>query len=250
MPDRVESGYAAGLLVLTAATGALDAVSYLALDRVFTGNMTGNVLFIGFGLVGVAGIPVLNNLVALLTFALGAALGSRLTRGAVGPVRLPLRGLLIVLADTALLLAVALVWLALGPISRPTMIVLTGLLALLLGAQAAAVRHIGLRDLSTVVVTMTLVNLAADSRLAGGAAAAWSRRIAALLTMGVGALVSAAVTRQLGGPYALLMAGVVMALAAFLLGRARGRDAQQSLGTAAAALAAAPEPVEGPVPAP
>src|ERR1700712_2132144 len=151
MPDRVESGYAAGLLVLTAATGALDAVSYLALDRVFTGNMTGNVLFVAFGLVGVQGIPVLNNLVALLTFALGAALGSRLTRSAGGPARLPRRALLIVLADTVGVLVLALAWLALGPISRPTMIALTGLLALLLGAQAAAVRHIGLRDLSTVV---------------------------------------------------------------------------------------------------
>ena len=70
-----EREYTAALLVLTAATGAVDGVSYLALDRVFTGNMTGNVLFIGFGLMGVQGIPVLNNLVALLTFLLGAALG-------------------------------------------------------------------------------------------------------------------------------------------------------------------------------
>lgn len=110
------------------------------------------------------------------------------------------------------------------------MILLTGLLALLLGAQAAAVRHIGMRDLSTVVVTMTLVNLAADSRLAGGAAAAWTRRIAALVTMGLGALLSAAVTRYEGGPYALLLAGVVMAVAAVILGRARSCDAQQALG--------------------
>lgn len=227
MPDQVERAYATGLLVLTAATGALDAVSYLALDRVFTGNMTGNVLFIGFGLVGVEGIPVLNNLVALLTFCLGAAIGSRLTQGATGAVRLPRRGLLIVLTDTAAVLVLALVWLALGPISRPTMIVLTGLLALLLGAQAAAVRHIGLRDLSTVVVTMTMVNLSADSRLAGGGGSAWARRLGAILTMGLGALASAAVTRYLGGPYALLLAAVVMAVAAVLLGRARSRDATQ-----------------------
>lgn len=225
MSDRVDRGYATALLVLTAATGALDAVSYLALDRVFTGNMTGNVLFLGFGLVGVQGIPVLNNLVALLTFCLGASLGSRLTRASTGPVRLPRRALLIVLADTGALVVLALVWLALGEISRPTMIVLTGLLALLLGAQAAAVRHTGLRDLSTVVVTMTMVNLSADSRLAGGAGSAWLRRVGAIVTMGLGALASAAVTRYLGGPYALLLAGVVMAVAAVLLGRARRQDA-------------------------
>ena len=228
MPDRVENGYAAGLLVLTAATGALDAVSYLALDRVFTGNMTGNVLFVAFGLVGVQGIPVLNNLIALLTFALGAALGSRLTRRTTGPVRLPRRALLIVLADTVAVLLLGVAWLAYGALGRPAMIVLTGLLALLLGAQAAAVRHIGLRDLSTVVVTMTLVNLSADSRLAGGRAASWARRLGALLTMGLGALASAAAVRYLGGPYALLLAGGVMAVAAVLLGRARGDDARQA----------------------
>ena len=42
--------FVTGLLLLTASTGCIDAVSYLALDKVFTGNMTGNVLFIGFSL--------------------------------------------------------------------------------------------------------------------------------------------------------------------------------------------------------
>ena len=69
----------------TAATGAIDGVSYLALDRVFTGNMTGNVLFIGFGLAGVDDIPVLNNLVALLTFLLGySSLALGLAVGGIG----------------------------------------------------------------------------------------------------------------------------------------------------------------------
>ena len=78
--DRPEAACTLALLVLTVATGAIDGVSYLALDRVFTGNMTGNVLLIGFGLVGVPGIPVLNDLVALLTFLLGAAVGWRAAR--------------------------------------------------------------------------------------------------------------------------------------------------------------------------
>lgn len=49
--------FVAGLLMLTASTGCIDAVSYLALDKVFTGNMTGNVLFIGFSLVGAGNTP-------------------------------------------------------------------------------------------------------------------------------------------------------------------------------------------------
>ena len=38
------------LLVLTAATGLIDAVSILGLGRVFVANMTGNVVFVGFAL--------------------------------------------------------------------------------------------------------------------------------------------------------------------------------------------------------
>lgn len=220
-----EREYGLALLVLTAATGAVDGVSYLALDRVFTGNMTGNVLFVGFGLAGVDDIPVLNNLVALLTFVLGAALGSRLTRrGAGGPVRLPRSSMVVQLVVVLGTVALAGVWLGLGRLGTTEMVVITGVLALLLGAQAAAVRHTGIRDLSTVVVTMTMVNLAADSRLAGGAGAAWFRRVGAIVTMGLGALAAALVIRHLGGAYALLLAGLLMAVGTLLLLRARRSD--------------------------
>jgi uncharacterized membrane protein YoaK (UPF0700 family) len=227
MPERArpERAYEGGLLVLTAATGAIDGVSYLALDRVFTGNMTGNVLFIGFGLVGVAGIPVLNNLVALLTFMLGAVLGGRLAGPAGTRARLRRRTLLMLLADTVLVLVLAGVWIALGSFGTPVMVVITGLLALLLGAQAAGAKQIGIRDLSTVVVTMTMVNLSTDSRVAGGRGEAWARRLGAILTMGFGALVAAVLTRYLNGGWVLLFAGVVMSLAVVLLGRARALDA-------------------------
>ena len=43
------------LLTLTVVTGLVDAVSILALGRVFVANMTGNVVFIGFALVGAPG---------------------------------------------------------------------------------------------------------------------------------------------------------------------------------------------------
>lgn len=221
-----EREYTAALLVLTAATGAIDGVSYLALDRVFTGNMTGNVLFIGFGLVGVPGIPVLNNAVALLAFMLGAVVGSRLTRRGAGSVRLPVSSLVLLACGTGLVLVLAAGWIAIGRIGVPVMIVITGFLALLLGAQAAAVKHVGIRDLSTVVVTMTMVNLSADSRIAGGVGASWLRRVAAIVAMGLGALGAAAITLHAGGgAYALLLAGVTMAVGTVLMVRARRLDA-------------------------
>lgn len=221
-----ERQYSAALLILTAATGAVDAVSYLALDRVFTGNMTGNVVFIGLGLVGVPGIPVLNNVVALLAFMLGAALGSRLTRRGAARVRLPLSSLVLLAVGTGSVLVLAVVWIAVGRMAAPAMISITGLLALLLGSQAAAVKHLGMRDLSTVVVTMTMVNLSADSRIAGGAGASWFRRVGAIVMMGLGALGAAAVIRHGGGgAYALLLAGALMAVGTLLMARARRREA-------------------------
>jgi uncharacterized membrane protein YoaK (UPF0700 family) len=38
---------------MTVVTGLVDALSYLALGHVFVGNMTGNVVFLGFALAGV-----------------------------------------------------------------------------------------------------------------------------------------------------------------------------------------------------
>jgi uncharacterized membrane protein YoaK (UPF0700 family) len=45
------------LVALTVTTGLIDAVSVLGLGRVFTANMTGNIVFLGFGLAGVPGSP-------------------------------------------------------------------------------------------------------------------------------------------------------------------------------------------------
>ncbi|MFI9643195.1 YoaK family protein [Micromonospora sp. NPDC051925] len=216
--------YELPLLVLTAATGAVDGVSYLALDRVFTGNMTGNVLFIGFGLAGVSGLPVLNNLVALLAFMLGAVLAARLTRGASGPAKLPAAGLAILVGGGVLTLALAGIWLATGPPAHGAMLVVTGLLALVLGAQAAAVKHIGIRDLSTVVVTMTMVNLSTDSRAAGGPGTAWVRRLGAITAMGLGAFVSAVLTLRVSGAVALVVAGVLLAVGTGLIAVIRHRE--------------------------
>ena len=44
------------LLTLTLVTGIVDAVSILALGRVFVANMTGNVVFAGFAITGAPGV--------------------------------------------------------------------------------------------------------------------------------------------------------------------------------------------------
>src|SRR6476469_4023965 len=71
----IQHPLARALLVLTFTTGLVDAVSYLGLGRVFTANMTGNVVFLGFGVAGAGGLPVVAPLVSLGAFLLGAGGG-------------------------------------------------------------------------------------------------------------------------------------------------------------------------------
>src|SRR5256885_14455377 len=68
------------LLALTFTTGLVDAVSYLGLGRVFTANMTGNIVLLGFGVAGAGGLPVLAPLISLGAFVVGAAAGGALAK--------------------------------------------------------------------------------------------------------------------------------------------------------------------------
>jgi len=71
----VQHPLARALLVLTFTTGLVDAVSHLGLGRVFTANMTENIVFLGFGIAGSGGLPVVAPLVSLGSFLLGAGGG-------------------------------------------------------------------------------------------------------------------------------------------------------------------------------
>src|SRR5689334_24528752 len=66
------------LLTLTVVTGLVDATSYLNLGHVFVANMTGNVVFLGFGIAGAGGISVWASLTALGSFLIGGIAGGRL----------------------------------------------------------------------------------------------------------------------------------------------------------------------------
>ena len=69
------------LLGLTLVTGLIDAVSFLGLGHVFTANMTGNVVFLGFALGGAAILSVSRSLAALAAFGAGGVFGGRLNNG-------------------------------------------------------------------------------------------------------------------------------------------------------------------------
>jgi uncharacterized membrane protein YoaK (UPF0700 family) len=147
--------YPTGLLLLTAATGTIDSVSYLALDRVFTGNMTGNVLFIGFALAGVDNIPLLNNAIALAGFVLGSILGARIVGRGHAP-GLPRVSAWLLAAGCVLAALLATAWAVTTTLGTPGQLAVTALLAGLMGAQVAAVKPVGNVDITTIGVTSTV----------------------------------------------------------------------------------------------
>jgi uncharacterized membrane protein YoaK (UPF0700 family) len=204
----VHRSYTTGLLLLTAATGAIDAVSYLSLDKVFTGNMTGNVLFIGFALVGVAGIPLLNNVVALLGFIVGSIISGRIV-GRGHTEKLPISSAWVLIVGGIIAIGLGVYWVLAGELPHIAILVTTFLLAAVMGGQVSAVKPVGNSDITTIVVTNTLANLARDSRLGGGKGQAWVHRFLAVLCMGVGAAIGAWIISVWGGPWALLASALI-----------------------------------------
>src|SRR5258708_33168149 len=65
------------LFGMTVVTGLVDAVSFLSLGRVFTANMTGNIVLLAFATAHVSGLSIARSLTALLAFLVGAVLGGR-----------------------------------------------------------------------------------------------------------------------------------------------------------------------------
>lgn len=70
----------AALLLLTFATGLVDAVSVLVLGHSFVANMTGNVIFLGFWFVPDSGVDLTAAIVAFVSFVAGTVVGGRLAR--------------------------------------------------------------------------------------------------------------------------------------------------------------------------
>jgi uncharacterized membrane protein YoaK (UPF0700 family) len=199
----------AALFGLTFATGVVDAASVLGLGHVFTANMTGNVVFIGFALGGRDETAVGLGLVSLAAFLFGAMVGGRVTP--VATRRVARRALSAALV--ALVLATATSFVHGSP-----RIVVVGLLALAMGLRTAVVRKLAVLDMTTTVLTLTLVGLAADSSLAGGANPRWQRRVGAVVVMACGAMVGAELLRVGLGAAVGVATGVEIGAAALLLG--------------------------------
>lgn len=183
----------ATMLVLTFSAGLCDAVGFLALDRVFVGNMTGNVIILGMAIGQADGLPIAGPLIALVTFVAAAGIGGRIVRRHPEGWPPPVSALF---ATVAAMLAAVAVWSALSEVTaQPTAMIAAGFLAAALGLQAAGARHVGVKDVTTVVVTSALTGLAADFRHPDSAKDLWKRRIASVAMILLGACAGAVLLR-------------------------------------------------------
>jgi uncharacterized membrane protein YoaK (UPF0700 family) len=195
------------MLALTFSTGVIDAVGYLGLDRVFTANMTGNVVMLGMALAGSEHLPVARLALALVGFVVGAAVAGRLLRTAPAGWSTRTTALLGAVAGIVLVMSLLLLRVGVHP-ADPVGSIITSILAVAMGVQAATARFLAVKDVTTVVVTSTLTALAADS-WPGGAGALW-RRAAAVGLMLLGAAAGTGLLRWNITP-ALLLSSVVTA---------------------------------------
>lgn len=200
----------AATVALTFVTGVVDAVGFLALDRVFTGNMTGNIVILGMGVAGADELPVLGPAVALAAFTVAAYLAGLVLRGsrAAGPPGWRHRVTVLLALGAATLTALTVVAAVTGNHLTPALqIPMAAATAAVMGSQAMVARAIAVADMTTVVVTSTLASLAGETWARGGRGVVANRRLAAIVVIFAGAVAGAALMRiHIAVPFGLAAA--------------------------------------------
>ncbi len=200
------------LLLLSLTTGLVDAISILGLGKVFTANMTGNIVFLGFAAAGAPGFRVAPYIAALAAFLFGALVAGR--TGRVHATR-PLRRWLV----TAALLEAGLLWiaaaLAIGfdvaaQTPSATLFAIIALTGIAMGFRNGTIRQLKVPDLTTTVLTLTLTGLAADSTPAGGGNPNWGRRLGGVAAIFAGAALGALLVTHLGLALPLMITGALV----------------------------------------
>jgi uncharacterized membrane protein YoaK (UPF0700 family) len=205
--------------VLTLVSGVVDAASYLGLGHVFTANMTGNVVLLGFAAAGAPGFSMAASIASLGAFLVGAICAGRLVRRILGRRTLLLSALAI---ESGLMCGASVVaWTAASVSSGWARYVLIVMLAFGMGVRNSMIRRLAVPDVTTTVLTMTLTGLAADSSLAGGDNTRFGRRASAVLAMFIGALGGAFLYLRHGAGLPLAIGGVMVLVTAAAFGQTR-----------------------------
>lgn len=178
-----------GLLVaLSLAAGVTDAFAFLALNGVFTANMTGNLILVALFQRAHYATTLAGAGWAILIFALALYVGFRASRGQTG-VRAGLRPLIGAAVFQALTAAL---WLASRQTpALPIVLVLIGLSCIAMALQTVAAKRMGAdRSISTTFATGTMTGLMQD--IADGVPGERALRLTIVAALPTGALLGAA----------------------------------------------------------
>ncbi|WP_181160387.1 YoaK family protein [Streptomyces solincola] len=207
------------LLLLVAASGGVETISFLGLNQVFAGVMTSNLALLGMAAGrGEAG-SVIPAALALTGFAAGLTIVALYTRGTTPTTASwPRRTLLVLVAETALLGVGALAWgLTDGNPGALLRNVLQCGVAAAMGMQSAAMVTAGRTASPTTYLTGTLATYVVKG-LGGGRQSLWAPlRLGAVIA---GAALSAVLLSEarrwtLVPPVALLLCGLAAACIPF-----------------------------------
>ncbi len=206
------------MMALTLVTGVVDAVGYLGLDHIFTGNMTGNVVILAMALAGAANLPTLGPLVALGAFLLGAAVAGFTLQST--PKGWNRRVTLLLTAGCIALTGTAAISLIVEDVGRQSIgVIVAAVIAMHMGSQALIARHLGVRDMTTVVITSTMTSLAGESLVGKQRPRFLNRRLGAVLAMFAGAAIGVLLLQiHLSVPIGL---GIAITAAVTVLGSRR-----------------------------
>jgi uncharacterized membrane protein YoaK (UPF0700 family) len=211
----------AALVTLTVSCGVVDAVSFLALGRVFVATMTGNVIFLGFALAGEPSLSVLASLTALGSFVVGV-----LTAGRLGARLRHHRGRhLGTAAAVAVVPMAAAIALAATVSPAHARYGLIMLLAFAMGIQVSTVRRLAVPDVPMIALTMAMTALVSESRLAGGTGHSIRLRGATITALLVGAILGGVLVLHVAVAAGIALATALVAtVAVTVLGLAAGTD--------------------------
>jgi uncharacterized membrane protein YoaK (UPF0700 family) len=211
------------LMALTFSSGAIDAISFLALGKLFTAFMTGNLVFLGLALEGTGGQDVGNVGSSLLAFAAGVFLGTRSLARFAGSETWPSYMSLVLGGAAIAQAAVVALWVGVsGEPSGGAITVLIILAALAMGMQSAAVMSLGVTGVFTTAATATLMflNKGAAER---SASPSDRRRLASVLVALIGGAAAGALLldhARIVAPLLPLTVTVIVVATGLSVGRA------------------------------
>src|SRR6266481_7398516 len=151
------------LHALTVSSGAVDAISFLALGKVFSAFMTGNIAFLGLRVAGASAPGAVAIITSMLAFAVGVYISTRIVKPTEGFGMWPKRVTISLGISLIAHAAFVAIWFSKGgQPSTDVAHVLLGLWGFAMGMQSAAVRTLHVEGVFTTAATATVIFLVGD----------------------------------------------------------------------------------------